>query len=288
MNIVFMGTPSFAVPSLKALYEAGHKICLVLSQPDRPKGRGYHLSPTPVKQAAEELMLPVYQPETLKDGMAEEQIALCKPDLIVVVAYGKILPESILKIPPLGCVNLHGSLLPKYRGAAPIQWSVLRGEPFVGNTTLYMDKGMDTGDIIYMQGSVPPEGETSSQRYERLAREGAPLLVKTVEDIAKGIAPRTPQDPALATYAPPITKEMGLLDFSKSAAELRLQILGLSESPGAYTFWQGKRLKVYNCLQGEHDGLVISCGDGQKLTLTDVQPEGKKRMSGEDFVRGNR
>ena len=171
MNIVFMGTPSFAVPSLKALYEAGHEISLVLSQPDRPKGRGYLLSPTPVKQTAEELMLPVYQPETLKDGEAQQRISLCKPDLIVVVAYGKILPEPILHIPPLGCVNLHGSILPKYRGAAPIQWSVLRGEPFVGNTTMYMDKGMDTGDIIYTEGSVPPEGETSSQRYERLARE---------------------------------------------------------------------------------------------------------------------
>lgn len=287
MNIVFMGTPLFAVPSLKALYEAGHTICLVISQPDRPKGRGYKLSPTPVKQAAEELGLCICQPETLKDGMAEEQIALCKPDLIVVVAYGKILPESILKIPTLGCVNLHGSILPKYRGAAPIQWSVMNGEPFVGNTTMYMDKGMDTGDIIYTEGRVPPEGETSSERYERLAREGAPLLVKTVEDIAKGTAPRIPQENALATYAPPITKEMGLLDFSRSAGELRLQILGLSDSPGAYTFWQGKRLKVYNCLPGEHKGLVISCGNGEKLTLTDVQPEGKKRMSGEDFLRGS-
>ena len=295
MNIIFMGTPDFAKTSLAALIDANYKISAVFTQPDKPVGRHKILTPPPVKQLALENNIPVFQPERLRDSELVEQIKGYNPDVIVVVAYGKIIPEEILSICP--CINVHGSLLPKYRGAAPIQWSVINGEKYAGVTTMFMDKGLDTGDIILKEKTEILEGETSGELYPRLAKIGADLLIKTVELIESGNAPRTPQDSEQATWAPMLSKEMAVIDFSKPASELASLVCGLNPWPVAYTFIDGKRFKIYRAKPIDKKGkvgeiidakkLVVACGEGA-LELCEVQIEGSKAQSGEEFSRGRR
>lgn len=295
MNIIFMGTPDFAKTSLAALIDANYKISAVFTQPDKPVGRHKILTPPPVKQLALENGIPVFQPERLRDSELVEQIKGYNPDLIVVVAYGKIIPEEILSICP--CINVHGSLLPKYRGAAPIQWSVINGEKYAGVTTMFMDKGLDTGDIILKEKTEILEGETSGELFERLAKIGADLLIETVKLIESGNAPRTPQDSDQATWAPMLNKEMAVIDFSKPANELASLICGLNPWPVAYTFIDGKRFKIYRAKTVDKEGkvgeiidakkLIVACGKGA-LELCEVQIEGSKAQSGEEFSRGRR
>ncbi len=295
MNIVFMGTPEFAVPCLEALIKDGHNIKAVFTQPDKPKGRGYKLTPPPVKELALQYNLPVFQPTTLKDGEAFEVIKSFEPDLAVVVAYGKILPKSILDIPKLGCVNVHASLLPKYRGAGPIQWSILNGEKETGVTTMYMAEGLDTGDMLEKKALTIGENETADELHDRLSILGAELIVSTVRKLEKGEITPEKQDDALSNYAPMLTKELSLIDFNKSAKEVHNLIRGLSSWPCAHTFYEGKRLKIYNSEIVDQKGnpgevlddkhFVIACGD-KAIRAVIVQYEGSKKMSSEDFLRG--
>ncbi|MBQ2582190.1 MAG: methionyl-tRNA formyltransferase [Ruminococcus sp.] len=299
MKIIFMGTPDFAVPTLKALYNTDHEIAAVFTQPDKPKGRGYKLTPPPVKVLALEHNTPVYQPESLK-----KQPEMCEiikeiaPDCIVVAAYGKILPKEILEIPKFKCVNVHGSLLPKYRGAAPIQWSVLNGDDVTGITTMLMGEGLDTGDILLQQETKIGENETAAELFDRLAEIGAALLVKTLEQLEKGGITPVKQDDSLATYASMLTKDMCVIDFSKPVKQVHKTICGLSDWPCATTLLCGKRLKVYRSEivstkpSGKQPGTVVdtdkfcvSCADGV-LRFTEVQAEGSKRMRSEDYLRG--
>ncbi len=297
MNIVFMGTPDFAAASLSALIEAGHTISAVFTQPDKPVGRHRVMTAPPVKELALKHNIEVFQPDTLKDGKAAEILISLAPDLIAVVAYGKLIPEEILSVPPLGCINVHGSLLPALRGAAPIQWSVINGEKYAGVTTMYMDKGLDTGDIILSDKTEIKEGETSGELYERLAPMGAALLVKTVKLLSEGNANRTPQDNLKATYAPMLSKEMAVLDFEKSKKQLCSLICGLNPWPVAYTTLGGKRLKVFRAISANAKGtagtlvddkrFIVACKDGA-IELLEVQIEGSKVQSGQEFMRGRR
>lgn len=300
MNVVFMGTPDFAVPTLKKLIGAGHCVRCVFTQPDKPKGRGYKLLPSPVKVLAQENGIPVYQPASLRKD-ADEFIKVIKdsaPDVIVVAAYGKILPKEVLDIPRLGCVNVHGSLLPKYRGAAPIQWSVINGDQQTGVTTMLMAEGLDTGDILLKSSVTIGENETSSELFERLAVLGAELLEKTLDGLEQGSISPEKQDGSLASYAPMLTKDMCLIDFSEDTFKVHKKICGLSESPCAYTFIDGKRLKVYRSemVSGDVSGaepgevvnekqLIVACKDGL-LKLCEIQAEGSKRMAAADYLRG--
>lgn len=298
MRIVFMGTPDFAVPCLARLLDDGHTVAGVFTQPDKPKGRKMILTPPPVKELALARRLPVFQPEKLRDGQALAQLRELAPELIVVVAYGKILPADILALPPLGCVNVHGSLLPKYRGAAPIQWTVIRGEPVAGVTSMYMDAGMDTGDMILKRETPVGENETAGELYERLSVLGADCLSETLGLIAAGTAPRTPQDSALATMAPMLKKELGNMDLSRPAQELHNLVRGLNPWPGAWLrLPDGRLLKVHETRVREAFGApgalldagraLFACGEGA-LELLTVQPEGKNRMSGPEWLRGTR
>lgn len=299
MNIVFMGTPDFAVPSIKALYEAGHNIQAVFSQADKPKGRGYKLTPPPVKVFAVEKGIPVYQPQSLKNG-GEEYIEILKelaPDCIVVAAYGKILPKQVLDIPKFGCVNVHGSLLPKYRGAGPIQWAVLNDEKTTGITTMLMGEGLDTGDILLKSETKIGENETAAELFDRLAQMGAQLIVKTLEELEKGNVTPEKQNEAEATYAPMLGKELCPIDFTLPVRKVHKQICGLSDWPCATTSVKGKRLKVYRSeiVDGKANGspgtvvkgnnLTVACSDGL-IKFTEIQAEGSKRMSAADYLRG--
>lgn len=301
MDIVFMGTPEFAVPCLKAIWDAGHRVVGVFTQPDKPAGRGYRLTPPPVKVLAAEKGIPVYQPPKLRDGEVLSILRTLSPALIVVVAYGKILPPDILALPPKGCINVHASLLPKYRGAAPIQWSVVNGEKETGVTTMYMAEGMDTGDIIEMAATPIGPEETAGALHDRLSLLGAQLLAHTLGLVEAGKAVRTPQDDAQATYASLIQKEMGELDFDKPAVALYDLIRGFSPWPGAYTFAGGKLLKVLRGAVAAETGqnappgtvsrdetgrLVVQCGRGL-LALLEVRPEGGKAMTGAEYLRGH-
>ena len=244
MRIVFMGTPDFAVPCLQAVLDDGHEVCGVFTQPDKPKGRGYTLTPPPVKELALKYNLPVYQPNSLRTGEAYEILKELAPDLIAVVAYGKILPKEILDLPPMGCVNVHGSLLPKYRGAAPIQWAVLNGDKVTGVTTMFMAEGMDTGDILLTEETEIPENETSGELFDRLKDMGARLLVKTIHGLEKGELTPIPQNEAEATHAPMLSKELSAIDWNTSAWEVHNKVRGLSPWPTAHTMFRGKRMKV--------------------------------------------
>lgn len=298
MKIVFMGTPQFAVPCLARIIEEGHQVVGVFCQPDRPQGRGYKLTPPPVKELALSHDIPVYQPEKLRDGKALAILQELAPDLIVVVAYGKILPKDILDLPPLGCINVHGSLLPKYRGAAPIQWSVINGDKTTGVTTMYMAEGLDTGDMILKaETEIGPE-ETAGELYERLSQIGADCLADTLKLVAAGNPPRQPQDDAQATYAPMLEKCTGLLDFTKSATQLHDLVRGCSPWPGAFTYFKGRMLKVHQVkvhpnLSGKPGQVVdcqrfiVACGQGA-LEFLEVQPQCKGRMSGSQFLCGCR
>ncbi len=297
MNIVFMGTPDFAVESLRALINAGHNIKAVFTQPDKPVGRHRVLTAPPTKQLALENNIEVFQPQSLKEQSVFELLEGLKPDLIAVVAYGKIIPENILKLPPLGCINVHGSLLPSLRGAAPIQWSVINAQEYAGVTTMYMDKGLDTGDIILSEKTKIKNSETSGELYERLAPMGAQLLLKTIELLKEGRAERKPQDNSAATYAPMLNKEMAVLNFSKSSKELCALICGLNPWPVAFTTIEGKRLKVFRAVPADKKGdcgklldtkkFIVGTGDGS-IELLEVQLEGSKMQSGEEFIRGKR
>ena len=302
MRLVFMGTPDFAVFSLNSLIEAGHEIVAVITQPDKPKGRGYTLTPPPVKVCATEHGIPVYQPNTLKDEAFATLLESLDPEVIVVVAYGKILPESVLRYPRYGCINVHGSLLPEYRGAAPMQRAIMEGKPVTGITTMYMDVGLDTGDMLLKDEIVIEENDNFETIHDKLGACGAALIVKTLEKLQNGTAPRIPQDGALATYAAKITKDDCLLCFDTDATEVHNRIRGLSPIPLSFTHTpDGKLLKITesrrtadieaHATPGEilslEGGITVACRTGSVL-LTGVLPEGKSRMRAEDFIRGRR
>lgn len=298
MNIIFMGTPTFAVPSLKRLVEAGHRVLMAVTQPDKPQGRKRVLTAPPVKDLALTLGIPVFQPNSLKTDEAYEQLAALNPDLIVVVAYGKILPKRILELPVHGCINVHGSLLPKYRGAAPIQWSVLNGDAEAGVTTMQMDVGLDTGDMLLRCSRPVNDTVTSGELYDQLAEDGAELLLQTLEALQGGNLYSQKQDDSLASYAPMLDKTLSPLDWSQPARFLHNRVRGLNPWPSASCLWECKTLKVHVSEVGEPteapagtvislQPLAIACGDGCSLILREVQYEGSKRMSAQDFLRGH-
>ena len=301
MKIVFMGTPEFAVPCLRTLAESSHGVAAVFTQPDKPKGRGYKMIPTPVKAAAEEYGLPVYQPLSLRKGEDAEQVMTIlndiAPDLIVVTAYGQILPKEVLELPKYGCINIHASLLPKYRGAAPINWVLLNGETETGVTSMQMSEGLDTGDMLIRRSTKIGENETYEELYARLSAMGGEVLAETIEALENGELRPEKQDDSLSCYSPMIRKEMSALDFSKSAAEVHNIIRGVT----GFAMLEGKRLKVFRSMipdniapQAEDGEIVdtdkfsVKCGDGRLVTFLEVQPEGKKRMKTEDFLRGKK
>ena len=297
MRIVFMGTPDFAVPCLQRLLEDGHEVTAVFTQPDKPVGRHAVLTPPPVKQLALSRGIPVYQPTKMRDGTVAALLRELAPDCLVVVAYGRILPQEILDVPPRGCVNIHGSLLPRYRGAAPIQWSVIRGETVTGVTSMFMDAGMDTGDIIDTLTTPIGENETAGELFERLAPLGARLLSTTLAAIADGTVTRRPQNDAEATMAPMLEKAMGRLDLTRPAQELHNQVRGMNPWPGAFCTAGGKTLKIHETRVAAGSGapgtllcadpVTVACGEGA-LQLVTVQPEGKPRMAAEAWLRGAR
>ena len=295
MNVVFMGTPDFAVGCLEMLNKK-YNVVGVFTQPDKPKGRKYVLTPPPVKEKALELGLNVYQPTTLRDGEAYNLLKELNPDLIVVVAYGKILPKELLELPKYKCINVHASLLPRHRGASPIQWCIVCGDDITGVTTMLMDEGMDTGDILLSSETVIDKDETSETLHDRLALMGTTLLDKTIEGILDGTVKPIKQNDNEATYAPIIKKEMALIDFSLSAKQIVDAIRGYNPWPCAYFTLSGKRIKVYKAealsTTGEvgtiidsNNRLVIGCEEGS-VSLIEVQPEGSKRMSITDMLRG--
>lgn len=302
MKILFMGTPDFAVFSLRALLASSHEVVAVVTQPDKPKGRGYTLTPPPVKVVAEEAGLPVYQPTTLRDEDFAALLSTLSPDLIAVVAYGKILPQNVLDFPRYGCINVHGSLLPEYRGAAPMQRAILDGKPVTGITTMYMAAGLDTGDML-LRGELPITLDDNFETvHDKLGVLGADLLVQTVDGLAAGTLVRIPQNDALSTYAAKIEKADCLLDFSTDARTVHNRIRGLSPIPLSFTHTpDGKLLKVVAATltdtESAHgtpgevlstdDGIVVACARGAVRLLT-VLPEGKGRMPAADFVRGRK
>ncbi|QEY34034.1 methionyl-tRNA formyltransferase [Caproiciproducens galactitolivorans] len=298
MRIIFMGTPDFAVPCLQSIIEK-HTVCAVFTQPDKPKGRGYALTPPPVKVLSQEKNIPVYQPKTLRTEEAAQLIRDLHPDAIVVVAYGKILPKEILAVPPYGCINVHASLLPKYRGAAPIQWAVINGEKETGVTTMYMAEGLDTGDMLLKEKIEIGSEETAGELHDRLSQLGAELIIKTLEGIEKGAIQRIPQGDSETCYASMLTKELSHIDWNKPAQEIHNLVRGLSPWPVADTTFHGKLLKIYKTkivdgYSGEaghpvnaNGVFIVCCGGNTALELLEVQYEGKKRMSGKDFLRGH-
>ena len=319
MNIVFMGTPDFAQKSLEAIYNAGYNILAVVTNPDRPKGRGMKNVASPVKEYAEEKGIKIYQPEKVRKNQDFiDEIKTLKPDVICVVAYGKILPKELLEIPKLGSINVHGSLLPKYRGAAPIQWAVLNGDKTTGITTMYMDEGMDTGDMILKQEVEIGEDETTGELWERLSDIGANLLVKTLEQIEKGTAPRQKQEGEF-TIAPMLNKEMAKINWEeKTAQEIKNLVRGLNPILGAYSFIEGKKLKIWKVQIIKNDeflnkyeefkeykdkflylapgtiiyidkkeGIYVKAKD-EVILLLEVQAENAKKMSVQDYLRGNK
>lgn len=297
MRIVFMGTPDFAVPSLQALIDAGHDVCAVYTQPDKPQGRKQILTAPPVKTLALEHDIPVFQPNTLKNEDEQARLRELAPEVIIVVAYGKLLPKAVLDIPPHGCINVHGSLLPRWRGAAPIQWAVIAGDEMAGVTTMQMAEGLDTGDMLLTYETKVGEKETAGELFDRLAQSGAELLTQTLVKLDE-ITPR-PQDDAQSCYAHMLDKQMAVIDWSKSAHEIDCLIRGLNPWPIALTTLSGERLKVFaaekaagNGVPGavlEADpkkGLTVACGEGA-LKLTEIQLVGGKRMKATDFLRGH-
>lgn len=300
MNIVYMGTPDFAVKPLKALIEAGYNVVGVFTQPDKPVGRKAVLTPPPVKVVALENNIPVFQPDSLKNGEGVNILKELKPDICVVVAYGKILPADFLQYPEYGCINIHGSILPKYRGAAPIQWSVLDGCEYAGVTSMQMNEGLDTGDMLLVEKTRIGDNETSGELYERLTVIGAELLIKTLDSIKKGDITPIKQDDSESSYASMLNKTMSPVDWNKNAFEIHNQIRGLDPWPVAQTVFRGKTLKLFKsslvneavkgCI-GEatvtKDGLLVLCGDNKAVLIREVQYEGKKRMSAQDFFRGH-
>ena len=301
MRIVFMGTPDFAAASLQKLLEDGFNVVGVFTQPDKPKGRGMEMCYSPVKELALAHDLPVCQPEKMRDGTAYEQVRALAPDILVVVAYGRILPDDILALPKYGAVNVHGSLLPRYRGAAPIQWALLNGDKITGVSTMYLASEMDTGDVIYTAETEIGEFETSGELFDRLMLMGADLLARTLRDIESGTAPRTPQDHSKATYVSQLDKSICPIDWNKSPRAVVKWIYGLQPWPVATMELDGAVYRVFAAeytenhtdkqpgrvvSAGKH-GIEMACADGQTLMITELQAPGKKRMKAADFLRGH-
>ncbi|HEX7518303.1 MAG TPA: methionyl-tRNA formyltransferase [Chthoniobacterales bacterium] len=302
MILVFCGTPSFAVPTLESLVEAGHSVPLVVTQPDRPRGRGMEVAVSPVKEAAMRLGIAIVQPGTIKNNTEfRGQLAAIGPDAIIVVGYGRIIPQWMIDLPRLGNLNLHASLLPKYRGAAPIQWAIANGESVTGVTTMRIDAGLDTGDIL-MQREIPigPE-DTAETLGPKLAPIGADLMVETLRGIEGGDVRPTPQDHSQATLAPILKKEDGRMDFSRSVRDLVNRLRGFHPWPGAFTIFRGKTLQVHRARLAQHavrlapgeiavEGarLLAGCGQDTTLELIEIQLEGKRRMTAQEFINGYR
>ena len=301
MKIAFMGTPDFAVECLRYLISSKHEIVGVFCQPDKPKGRTQEIVMPPTKVIALENNIPVFQPVSLKNGTGTEILKKISPDLVIVIAYGKILPDDFLKFPKFGCINIHGSLLPKYRGAAPIQWAVLNGDKEAGVTSMQMDSGIDTGDMLLSEKIEIGENETSEELFERLSFLGAKALEKTLDLLEKNELLPEKQNEAEATYVGMLSKDMSPTDFSKSAQEVHNHIRGLYSWPGATAKLSGKTLKLHKSVLSPENGnnipgsvvisderLVVCCGDNKCIELLEIQLEGKKRMSAADFLRGRK
>ncbi|MGA6924276.1 MAG: methionyl-tRNA formyltransferase [Desulfosarcina sp.] len=299
LKIVFMGTPDFAVPSLQALHDHGHEVLAVVSQPDRPKGRGRKLTPPPVKKCALRHGYPTLQPETIATERFRRQMAELAPDLFVVVAYGQILPPGLLKLPARGSINVHASLLPRLRGAAPIQWAIIEGHRETGVTTMMMDSGMDTGDILLVEKTAIAPRETAADLHDRLKKIGARLLVQTLERLQSGRLQRTPQSHDRATYAPMLKKTDGEIDWSLPAERIECLIRGVTPWPGAYTFSDGRRLKIFKARVLERQisvppGTILECFPGElrvatgraALSIQEIQGESGKRLAIDDFLCG--
>ncbi len=301
MRIVFMGTPDFAAASLKKLIDEKYDIAAVFTQPDKPRDRGMKLSYSPVKELALENNIPVYQPTKLRDGTATELIKSLRPDILVVVAYGRILPDDMLEVPKYGAINVHASLLPKYRGAAPIQWAVLNGDKITGVTTMYLASEMDTGDIIYTSETEIGEFETSGELFDRLMVMGAELLDRTLRDIETGTAPRTQQDHSKASYVKMLDKSLSPIEWAKTPREIIKQIYGLQPWPVATAELDGKVFKIYSAeytqnktvkapgsvVSAGKKGIEIACLGGETLLITELQAAGKKRMKASDYLLGH-
>ena len=300
MKVIFMGTPEFAVPALKKIHQSGHAVVLTVTRPDRPRGRGQQVSATPVKKAAMALNLPVSQPESIRTGEFIGLIQALQPEVMVVVAFGKILPKRLLSVPPLGCINIHASLLPKYRGPAPIQWAIINAEKQTGVTTMFMDEGLDTGDILLSaKTDILPE-DTAASLHDRLAEMGAELVAQTLSGLLTGSVHAVPQNPREATYAPLLKKSDGRIDWTRPAHALDAFIRGMSPWPGAFTFHAGKRLKIFRAepvrtdareapgtvIQGFSGELRVMTGSGA-LSILDIQGASGKRLPVRDFLRGN-
>ncbi|UMZ73297.1 methionyl-tRNA formyltransferase [Natranaerofaba carboxydovora] len=301
LNIIFMGTPEFAVPTLNALIDSEHNLELVVTQPDKPKGRGQKTAPTPVKENCLEREITVYQPDDLKDELVYNRLKELKPDLIVTMAYGKLIPGKILELPEIDCINVHASLLPKYRGAAPIHWAVINGEKETGITIMSMDEGMDTGDIL-SQEKVPIHYEdTTGDVHDKLKKVSPKILLETIKKIEQGEITQIKQDEKKATIAPKLTKEYLKINWeNEDAGTIYNKIRGLNPWPVSYTYWQNKRLRLWESknlddseikgvageiIRIDDDGPVVQCQKGL-ITLTCLQPEGKKKLKGNDFLRG--
>lgn len=297
MKVVYMGTPDFAVLPLESILAAGHEFLGVFTQPDKPKGRGYELTPPPVKVCALAHNLTVYQPKTLKDGEALKILQGLNPDVIVVAAYGKILPKEIINLPQYGCINIHASLLPKYRGAAPIQRCILNGETETGVTVMYMDEGLDTGDMLTKEATPIGPEETAGSLHDRLAQMGARLIVKALPLLENGTAPREKQNDSLSCYASMLDKSISKIDWNKTNRQVHNQVRGLNPWPVASTCLNGKTVKIFatkcNDIQGQPgtvlgtDPLTVACSKGS-VEILELQLEGKKRMNAADFLRGHK
>lgn len=299
MRIVFMGTPEFAVPCLQKLLDCGHEVSGVFTQPDKPQGRKMILTPPPVKKLAVENSIPVYQPVKMRDGTALEMLKEANPELVIVVAYGKILPKEILEYPKYGCINIHASLLPELRGAAPIQWSVINGFKKTGVTSMQMDEGLDTGDMLIKEEIEIGENESAGEIHDKLSVLGASVLEKTIELLLKGELKPEKQDHEKFTYAPMLSKELSPIDWNLTASEVHNKIRGLCPWPSATAVLNGKKIKIHQSVcvsaEGKNAGevietgkhLVVSCGDGKCIEILNLQAEGKKAMSAADFMRGN-
>jgi methionyl-tRNA formyltransferase len=298
MRVVFLGTPEFAVPSLRALASGGHEVAAVFTQPDRPKGRGGQIAESPVKLAAVELAIPVYQPERIRRAEAFEELRQLAPEIMVVVGYGQIIPQAIIDLPQHGILNVHASLLPKYRGAAPIQWAIANGETETGVTIMQIDAGLDTGDMLLKEAvSIDPD-ETAPELSARLATLGAVLLLKVMRQFEDGTVQREKQDDAQASHAPILRKEDGLIDWSRPAQQIYNRLRGFNPWPGAYTTFRGQQLSVLSAkpvhsmttapgvLQVEKRRVFAGCGENTALELLEVQLAGKKRMPAEAFANG--
>jgi methionyl-tRNA formyltransferase len=300
LRIIFMGTPDFAAATLQALIEGPDEVVAVITQPDKAKGRGKKITPPPAKVLAEAAGIPVLQPTKIKSEEFRNGLLTYQPDLIVVTAYGRILPPSLLELAPMGCINVHGSLLPRYRGAAPIQWTVINGEREAGVTIIQMDKGMDTGDMLLMAKIETDPEETAGTLFDKLTTLGSRTLLKAIKGVKEGTVIPVPQDHSLATVAPMLKKKDGLIDWSRDAEELACLIRGLDPWPSAFCFLNNKRLRLFapevvykdtekppgSVLHGDKRGLLVACGKNG-LLIREIQPEGKKRMAAQDFLRGN-